>query len=207
MIDTLFTDLGEVMFLFDQERFKNEIVRLTGRIPERLMWDKSAYHAKAQTGRISGTEYLKRRARELGVKPAQLTELWANLVTPNEEYFSFLREWKRTGRRLFLLSNINIVAWEHYKDLPIFHEDLFDGLFLSYRLRLMKPDPKIFRTCLDRAGAEARRSLFIDDMPENVENAGKLGMNAWLYHSGTHNVFMDFVTPVLLEAPRERIAQ
>lgn len=206
MIDTLFTDLGEVMFLFNQEQFKEEIVRRTGGIPEKLTWDKSSYHAKAQTGRISGKKYLEKRAQELGLEdPRLLTEIWAQVVTPNEKYFAFLREWKQTGRKLYLLSNINVVAWQYYKDLPIFHEGLFDDLFLSYRMRLMKPNPRIFQTCLDRAKAQARQSIFIDDMSENVESAGKLGMNTWCYYNGTHNVFMDFITPVLLETPRERI--
>lgn len=197
MTDTLFTDLGDVMYLFDREIFKKEILKRTGKVPEKLDWSKSPILKYAFTGRINGRAYLEIRAQELGIKPNEMTEVWNKAVAPNEKYHEFLKEWKASGRKLYLLSNINVVAWNYYRRFPIF--DIFDCKFLSYQLRCMKPSLKIFRICLERTGANPRNSIFVDDVKDNVEAAAKLGMATWLYRKETHDVFLDFVNLLLLD--------
>ncbi|MFJ5265860.1 HAD family hydrolase [Streptomyces sp. NPDC088387] len=46
----------------------------------------------------------------------------------------------------------------------------------SARVRLVKPDPRIYRIAADRAGVPPQRCLFVDDSPENVSAAAGLGM-------------------------------
>lgn len=192
MLTTLFSDLGDVMFIFDRKIFSGEIQRRTGRIPERLNWDKSAVLDRAFKGRISGKRYLEIRARELGISPHELTEIWNMAVRPNKPYFDFLQEWKAEGKKLYLLSNINVVAWRYYRQrFPIFQ--IFDGLFLSYRLRLAKPDPHIFQKCLEKAGAQPEESLLVDDLKENIEAASRLGFKTWQYLPEEHDLLLNFL--------------
>lgn len=57
----------------------------------------------------------------------------------------------------------------------------FDGIIVSGRERLVKPDPAIFHLLTDRYGLEANRCFFIDDNPDNVESARSVGMSAHLF--------------------------
>jgi 2-haloacid dehalogenase len=81
------------------------------------------------------------------------------------------------GVRLYALTNWSQetfpLALERY---PFLHD--FEGIVVSGRERLVKPDPAIFRLLLSRFGIEAERAVYIDDAPRNVVAAGELGMRA-----------------------------
>jgi len=54
----------------------------------------------------------------------------------------------------------------------------FDGIVISGMEGVRKPDPRIFRTLLDRYGLRPERTVFVDDVEENVFAAEALGMVA-----------------------------
>lgn len=54
----------------------------------------------------------------------------------------------------------------------------FDGIVVSGDVRLLKPDPAIYRLLLDRYGLDAGDCVFIDDSLPNVESARAVGMHA-----------------------------
>ncbi len=56
--------------------------------------------------------------------------------------------------------------------------DHFDSVTISAEEGIMKPDPRIYRIALARAGAAPEEALFVDDVIENVEAARALGMQA-----------------------------
>lgn len=85
--------------------------------------------------------------------------------------------------RLFLLSNTNIVHWEHAVSrlFPMDGygvSDYFDNIYLSYELHQVKPCEEIFRHVLDDAGIVAADTLFIDDSPVNCRAARETGIRA-----------------------------
>jgi 2-haloacid dehalogenase len=59
----------------------------------------------------------------------------------------------------------------------------FDPLVVSGTERVCKPDPRIFRLLLDRAGWKAEECVFIDDSPPNVVAAADLGFRALHFES------------------------
>ncbi len=56
--------------------------------------------------------------------------------------------------------------------------DLFREIYVSGELKMVKPEPAIFRHALARIGAEPGACLFIDDNEHNVEAARALGIEA-----------------------------
>lgn len=54
----------------------------------------------------------------------------------------------------------------------------FRQIVVSGEERVMKPDPEIFHRLVKRVGRPAAECVFIDDNPENVEAAGRLGFDA-----------------------------
>ena len=53
--------------------------------------------------------------------------------------------------------------------------ELFDDIIVSGDVRLIKPDPAIFKLLLQRTGVSAAECLFIDDSAANITSAAALG--------------------------------
>jgi len=100
----------------------------------------------------------------------------------------------KSDYRLMLLSNTNPIHW-HKAVLDFFPyegnevDDYFEKTFLSYRMRMVKPDEQMFRTMLVEGQIMPSETLFIDDSPINCAAASQLGINTicaergdeWLY--------------------------
>lgn len=54
----------------------------------------------------------------------------------------------------------------------------FRAVFLSGEVRLVKPDPRIFQRFCERFALRPEQIIYVDDLPRNVEAAGRLGMHA-----------------------------
>ncbi len=93
-----------------------------------------------------------------------------------------LRDVKAAGNPVYALSNWSAETW------PIAERRFeflswFDGVVVSGRIGLRKPDPAIFQHLLERFGLEAERTLFVDDSERNVEAARRLGFEALRFES------------------------
>ena len=93
-----------------------------------------------------------------------------------------LRKLRSEGYRLILLSNTNpyMMEWVSSPDFdgeghPV--EDYMDACYLSYKLKLMKPDVAFFRKVLEAEQISPDETLFLDDGPRNVEAAASLGIH------------------------------
>ena len=100
-----------------------------------------------------------------------------------------LKRLRGEGYRLILLSNTNpfMMSWALTKDFDGGTgslDDYFDALYLSYRLGVMKPNPKFFQAVIDNEQILPEESLFVDDGPRNIEAASKLRFNAMCPENG-----------------------
>lgn len=59
----------------------------------------------------------------------------------------------------------------------------FDDVLVSYELGVCNPDPEFFRRGLAKLGVGAEECVFIDDLQDNVESAGSLGITAIRFES------------------------
>ena len=53
---------------------------------------------------------------------------------------------------------------------------LIDGILVSGKENMKKPDVRIYRAICDRYGLEPASTLFIDDNHRNIEAAQRLGL-------------------------------
>lgn len=71
------------------------------------------------------------------------------------------------------------------EEISIIHRDgvanLFDAAAVSYEVGDVKPNPKIYHTCLERLGITPAESIYFDDCITNVQAARELGMKAVHY--------------------------
>ena len=95
---------------------------------------------------------------------------------------AILERLKGHGHRLLALTNWAADTWdERAARLPSLA--LFEGVLVSGREGLRKPDAAIFRLLCERYGIDPARSIFIDDHPVNVAAAAQLGFDALFFSS------------------------
>lgn len=95
---------------------------------------------------------------------------------PTREVLLLLR---RKGMKI--VCGTNVIA-EHY-DVHIERGqyDIFDKVYPSFRMHLVKPDVKFYEYILDSESVDASECFFTDDLQENVDAALSLGIHAYLY--------------------------
>ena len=58
-----------------------------------------------------------------------------------------------------------------------------DGGLLSWNVKLIKPDPTFYQLLLDRYSLIPEESVFVDDLPANVEAGKKLGIHGIVFET------------------------
>jgi len=79
--------------------------------------------------------------------------------------------------RVGCLSNTNAVHWDRIRDSWGL-DQLFDFVFLSHEMGLLKPDPEIFERVSSVAGCASEQIAFLDDAVSNVDQARSMGFQA-----------------------------
>lgn len=103
-------------------------------------------------------------------------ENFKGMVTIREYAIPWLKGLRAAGYHTWYLSNFSQKAETECGDSLAFMPYM-DGGILSYRDRLIKPDPAVYKLLLERYGLAAQESVFIDDTLVNVEAAEKLGIH------------------------------
>ncbi len=89
---------------------------------------------------------------------------------------ALLEDLKRRGVATACLSNTNQRHWDAMHAIPAFAA--IQHRHASHRLRLEKPDARIFRAFEAATGAAPDRILYFDDLADNVDAAAKAGWKA-----------------------------
>lgn len=93
-----------------------------------------------------------------------------------ENAYNELKKLKDNGNKVYLLSNLHEISFKDFS--KVFDTSIFDKLFLSYELGMIKPDDEIFKYVIKEIGDDPKNMFFFDDKIENIEAAKRNGMNA-----------------------------
>lgn len=105
-------------------------------------------------------------------------ERWEETIgAPIAGTVAFARELRAARYRTLALTNFSAETFPRALRLHP-HLDEFEGILVSGREGLVKPDPAIYRRLCERYRVEPARSVFIDDSLPNVEGARSIGMQA-----------------------------
>lgn len=181
MIKGVIFDVGGVLLRTHDHRGRREWEDRLGLEPgelARLVFD-SPLGRQAQLGGVSLDEVWAWLGAHLALNSDELATLerdfWAGDRVDQDlcDYIRGLRAHYRTG----MLSNTWATDGRAMaEELGI--ADCFDAFVTSAEIGVMKPDPRIYHTILDRLGLSASEGVFVDDFIENVEAARRLGMRA-----------------------------
>lgn len=139
-----------------------------------------------ETGLIGEEEFRRRVGEEAGreVTMDECRQAYMGFFsTVPERNLELFRRLRSEGYRLSLLSNTNpfVAEWFLSKEFDGHGHSLdeyLDSIYLSYELKVMKPDERIFRLMLQAENVAPSQVLFIDDGSRNVEAARNVGINA-----------------------------
>ena len=173
-------DINQCIFNFKQLGLKNFEQYLNN-------FAQSGFFMKLEKGQIPAEEF-RNEIRKLSSNPltdAQIDEAWCSflLEIPSAKLNMLLELRKKF--RVILLSNTNII---HFPDSEkkLFLKtgrnmsDYFDRCYLSYEMKMAKPDKEIFVNILTSENVHANECLLLDDGIKNTEQAQKLGIQTYL---------------------------
>lgn len=96
----------------------------------------------------------------------------------------FCQQLKEEGYHVSALSNTNPLHWgycqRYFIEAGYTAEELFEYVWLSCEMHLVKPDPQIFKCILEQSGYLPEETLFVDDNARNCEVARSLGINTYM---------------------------
>jgi putative hydrolase of the HAD superfamily len=93
----------------------------------------------------------------------------------NDKMVQLVRDLRAAGLKTGLLTNNARELRELWWGLLPYPE-LFDDVVDSHEVGMRKPNPAIYRLALQRLGASAARTAFLDDVASNVAGAEAVGM-------------------------------
>lgn len=111
-------------------------------------------------------------------------DLWTQ---PNQPMIDWAHALQSDGRATAILSNMGDAMETGIRGRFPWIERFVQHTF-SHRLRIAKPDERIYRHAIDALSVPATEALFIDDRIENVEAARAVGIHAIQYLN--HDVFL-----------------
>ena len=133
--------------------------------------DKGSTFGPALEARIAAYPQYERELR-------MFDDRWAEMLGgPIEENVALLRRLRGQGEKVYSITNFCGDKFDISCALHPFLLD-FDGIVVSGREGLIKPDPAIFSLFLSRFALRPAQTLFIDDAQKNVAAARAAGMAA-----------------------------
>lgn len=116
---------------------------------------------------------------------SEIRLFWEHMAGTIEQYpyaEAWVKSFKEKGYHCYILSNYARRTYELTRqELPF--EKQMDGALFSYQVQKVKPEPDIYQILLERYRLKPEECVFIDDNPNNVAAAEKLGIYGVLFTS------------------------
>ena len=184
MIKNILFDMGQVLIRFDQQFFINRLgiegedvsllMRELFRSVEWVQMDRGSLREEDAFRSIS--QRLPERLHDAAWK---LICMWDRPILPIEGMYELVEDLKNAGYGIYLLSNASVRQHDYWPRVPA--SQFFDGKLISADVHVIKPQPEIYRICLEKFGLKAEECFFIDDAPANIEGALCCGISGAVF--------------------------
>lgn len=147
-------------------------------------------------GLISQHDFLGQLSKVLKLKQIGIEEFdkfYSGRLSSKEDTLEILRRLAK-NYSIGIISNTNILNYARCAELLNAELGLFKAISLSYEVHSLKPAPAIYVEALRQLNLSAPECVYIDDVSEYAESAGRLGMN-----------HIQFVSAVKLESDLKKL--
>ena len=185
MIRNIVFDMGNVMIYFNKNLFLDR-AGVTGedrRLLERIVFD-SLEWARLDRGSLLEPEaerlMCSRLPERLHGYVREFVYDWDKPLYPVRGMAPLVRELKEKGYGIYLLSNAASRQHDYWPQIP--GSECFDGTLISADVKLVKPQPEIYRLLCETFSLIPDECVFIDDAINNAEGAFLCGMHPIVFH-------------------------
>ena len=182
-------DFGNVLVSLDRDRCIQNFKALGLNDIEHLVSDsfKEGLFKKLEQGLVTPEEF-HYRVREMSgkeISDEQIDAAWNSFLGEIPSYKLDALLQLRENYMVYLLSNTNAIHWDWscenlfaYNGFDV--NSYFEKIYLSFEMKMMKPDIQIFHAMMDDATIEPSETLFIDDSIDNCFAAQSLGIYTYV---------------------------
>ena len=179
-------DVGCVLLGWEPEKYLP--ILAPGAVNGRLTWDMlygTPEWEHLDDGVLTEEEVARSAARRAGDE-----SLWPEVMPAIQRFqelmfvlppADLIPQLHAMGKKVYVLSNYGYEPFARTEKRFASLFDQMDGMVISSRERLAKPDPRIYHVLLDRYGLTPAETVFIDDRPVNIEGARSVGMQGIVY--------------------------
>lgn len=184
MVRNVIFDIGRVLIGFEWMDYVHSVLDSEEdiRIVNEAMW-KSGIWNERDRGVISEEEALNQMIAQAPDHEAQIREVEERSgegILRKDYAIPWIEELKTRGFHVFFLSNysrrVMKLGWNALDFLPY-----MDGGIFSCEVKMLKPEPGIYSKLLHDYALNAEECVFIDDNPNNIEAASKMGFRTVLF--------------------------
>ncbi len=198
-------DIGNVLLRFSLERAARNFDRIEPGVGRKLIKDLwgTRFGNSFEEGKISGRavyDHVKKK-HGLSMSFPQFCAAFNDIFSPVQEHLRLLKDLSRRYPTA-ILSNTNALHWKYmFKRYPAMRAARWP--YGSHLAGAMKPSRRIFHSLARHTKVPLREMIFIDDRPEHVAAALKLGMRAIHYRGrgSVKKLLLRFLKTVSLPAP------
>lgn len=191
MLKNIVFDMGGVLLRFDRKRFMERLAVEPADFPllERELF-RSVEWAQMDRGLLEDVQaaeiICQRLPKRLHDAATKLITMWDRPILPIPGMEALIAELSAKGYGIFLLSNASTRQHEYWPRVPA--SRYFQDTLISADVKLVKPMPEIFLLAYQQFGIQPAESLFIDDLPPNVEAAIFTGMDGIVFHGDSQEL-------------------
>ena len=183
MTEAVVFDIGNVLFRWDPEGFYDRAMGKVART--RLFRDVALDKMNAEIDRgAPWHETVERTAAENRRWSSDILawrDRWDEMASPViDGSVDLLRRLRAKNVPCWALTNFGRETFEHAQQVYPFLR-AFDGVVVSGRVGVLKPEPGIYAILERETGLDGDRLLFTDDRPENVAAAKARGWRTHLF--------------------------
>ncbi len=146
-----------------------------------FLFSQHGFARQYDAGKITSQEFFKTIMDRFGLSLTfeEFVPIWNNIFDENKAVSQLVAKVKNKYK-VYLISNTNETHFNYLKQrFSILSQ--FDKIFASYAVGLRKPHPGIFELALKTALVKGQKTIFIDDVPEHIEAAARLGIKTILF--------------------------
>ncbi|MBR6164657.1 MAG: HAD family phosphatase [Clostridia bacterium] len=192
MIRNIVFDMGNVLILFDPNRFMDR-EGITDPEDRRLLMNElflSVEWAQMDCGTLTEEtaepQILQRIPERLHAQTRRLLTAWADPRETIGGMEALVERLRNQGYRLFLLSNASVAQHSYWPRYTV--SRLMEGKLISCDVHTVKPNPDIYRLFTDRFELKPEECLFVDDAPANVAAAILCGWQGIVFHGSAEEL-------------------
>lgn len=191
MIKNIVFDMGNVIIRFDPELFMSRL----GLAEEDRKLLKRELFVSLEWSRMDRGSLTDEEAAEIVCRRVperlhdavrRLVGMWDRPLLPVEGMYELVEELSGMGYGIYLLSNASFRQHDYWPRVPA--SKFFDGTLISADVKLVKPQPEIYRLLCDKFSLLPEECVFIDDSTSNAEGAYFCGINALVFHGDAHEM-------------------